>query len=129
MIGLLNGLLLAATLPVTAQASGNNTINSMKPGELGKSSAQHYRDQRHNPGQPEEQGSTVRRRTTYGQGYQYGRSVNGPYGSITIWSPRTSSGYGNAPATSVQPRSRVMNMPSANPRLQYKPGYGKPAKE
>jgi hypothetical protein len=36
----------------------------------------------------------VWRPTTYGQDYRPGHSVNGPTGSITIWSPATLNQYG-----------------------------------
>ena len=36
----------------------------------------------------------VWRPTTYGQDYRPGHSVNGPQGSITIWSPATLNQYG-----------------------------------
>jgi hypothetical protein len=63
----------------------------------------------------------------YGK-YRQGHSVNGPYGSITIWSPRTNTGYQSAPPVEFarpEPITTAPGMPAAqtqadkNPALQY----------
>ena len=44
-------------------------------------------------GKPINDHQHVWRQSGYGQDYRQGHSVNGPQGSITIWSPRTYNGY------------------------------------
>jgi hypothetical protein len=67
------------------------------------------------------------KQTGYGQ-YRQGHSVNGPYGSITIYSPRTYSGFQSAPAVEFarpEPITRAPGAPAAqttavrNPALDY----------
>lgn len=76
------------------------------------------------------------KQTGYGT-YRQGHSVNGPYGSITIWSPRTYTGYQSAPAVQFARPEPITTAPGAaaaqfrtdrNPALEYgrkqKDGYG-----
>ena len=71
----------------------------------------HHRRHRQPPADP----NIVRKRGAYGQGFQYGRSVNNELGDIIIWSPAPVSGYGGqfrAPRGSGT-ASRVMDVPPA----------------
>ena len=55
-------------------------------------------------------------KTGYGT-YRQGHSVNGPLGSITIWSPRPYTGYQKEPAVKFarpQPIIRAPGSPAAN---------------
>lgn len=76
------------------------------------------------------------KQTGYGT-YRQGHSVNGPYGSITIYSPRTYSGFQSAPTVDFarpEPITSPPGVPAAqnraeqNPALEYgrkqKDGYG-----
>jgi len=67
--------------------------------------------------------------TGYGQ-YRQGHSVNGPYGSITIYSPRTYSGIQSAPAVEFarpEPITSAPGAPAAQTRAVRNPAldYGK----
>lgn len=67
--------------------------------------------------------------TGYGT-YRQGHSVNGPYGSITIWSPRPYTGYQSKPPVRFAQPQPITRAPGA-PALQQAPGrnpaleYGK----
>jgi hypothetical protein len=76
------------------------------------------------------------KQTGYGQ-YRQGHSVNGPYGSITIYSPRTYSEFQSAPAVGFARPEPITSAPGApaaqtravrNPAVDYgekqKDGYG-----
>lgn len=67
-------------------------------------------------------------KTGYGT-YRQGHSVNGPHGSIIIWSPRPYTGYRNDPAVKFarpQPITRAPGSPAASTRVGPTParGYG-----
>lgn len=60
---------------------------------------------------------TVRQRQNYGQGYRYGKAVNGPNGKIIIWSTAPNYNYGSVPDSGVV---------TANPGAPVKnPGHNK----
>jgi hypothetical protein len=64
-------------------------------------------------------------KTGYGT-YRQGHSVNGPQGSIIIWSPRPYTGYQNGPAVKFarpQPITRAPGTPAASA-----PGRSQPAR-
>jgi hypothetical protein len=64
-------------------------------------------------------------KTGYGT-YRQGHSVNGPQGSIIIWSPRPYTGYQNGPAVKFarpQPITRAPGTPAAPA-----PGRSQPAR-
>ena len=76
------------------------------------------------------------KQTGYGT-YRQGHSVNGPNGSIIIYSPRTYTGYQNGPTVdfarpepitrapgSVIPKSKIDNDPAKNYGKQQKDDYG-----
>ena len=76
------------------------------------------------------------KQTGYGT-YRQGHSVNGPYGSITIYSPRTYTGYQNGPSVpfarpepitrapgSVIPKSKIASDPAQNYGKRQKDDYG-----
>jgi hypothetical protein len=53
--------------------------------------------------------------TGYGK-YRQGHSVNGPYGSITVWSPRTYTGFQSPPPVEFarpEPITRAPGTPAA----------------
>ena len=67
------------------------------------------------------------KQTGYGQ-YRQGHSVNGPYGSITIYSPRTYSGFQSAPTVEFARPEPITRAPGAtaaqttavrNPAVSY----------
>lgn len=69
-------------------------------------------------------------KTGYGT-YRQGHSVNGPLGSITIWSPQPYTGYKKSPAVKFaqpQPITRPPGSPSAPARAGQDPAlvYGRP---
>lgn len=71
--------------------------------------------------------------TDYGK-YRQGHSVNGPYGSITIWSPRSYTGYQNAPTVRFarpEPITQAPGAPAAQIREKQTPAldYGKNPKD
>jgi len=62
-------------------------------------------------------------KTGYGT-YRQGHSVNGPLGSITIWSPRPYTGYQNGPAVKFarpEPITRAPGSPLAGARAGQHP--------
>lgn len=68
----------------------------------------------------------------YGQ-YRQGHSVNNAYGSITIWSPRTYSGYQNSPRVRFarpEPFARPPGTPLTEKRSEQQPAleYGEDSK-
>jgi hypothetical protein len=76
------------------------------------------------------------KQTGYGT-YRQGHSVNGPQGSIIIWSPRTYTGYQSAPSVrfarpepitrapgSAIPNSKTTSDPAGNYGKQQKKDYG-----
>jgi hypothetical protein len=67
-----------------------------------------------NPHAPSLAHQHVRQRVGYGQGFRYGHSVNGPQGSITIWSPAPTQSYGAIESVSVmrQPHTPSMRHPN-----------------
>ncbi len=69
------------------------------------------------------------KQTGYGT-YRQGHSVNGPYGSITIYSPRTYTGYQNAPSVRFarpEPITRTPGRPIPKTEIIGDPAedYGK----
>lgn len=73
------------------------------------------------------------KQTGYGQ-YRQGHSVNGPYGSITIYSPRTYNAYQGAPPVGFarpEPITRAPDAPAAQTRADSDPAleYGKQQKD
>lgn len=77
------------------------------------------------------------KQTGYGT-YRQGHSVNGPYGSIIIWSPRNYGGYKSSPAVqfarptpitrapgSAAQDSRTENDPAKNYGKRHKKDYGR----
>lgn len=76
------------------------------------------------------------KQTGYGT-YRQGHSVNGPYGSITIYSPRTYTGYQNGPSVpfarpepitrapgSAIPKSKMDSDPAQDYGKRQKSDYG-----
>ena len=59
--------------------------------------------------------------TAYGT-YRQGHYVNGPQGSIIIWSPQNYTGYENSPAVRFA-RPKPISRPPANPFVE--PGAGR----
>jgi hypothetical protein len=73
------------------------------------------------------------KQTGYGQ-YRQGHSVNGPYGSITIYSPRTYNAYQGAPPVEFarpEPITTPPGTPAAQTRAERNPvlEYGKQQKD
>ena len=71
--------------------------------------------------------------TGYGK-YRQGHSVNGPYGSITIYSPRTYNVYQGAPPVELarpEPITRAPGAPAAQTQADMNPAldYGKKQKD
>lgn len=69
------------------------------------------------------------KQTGYGT-YRQGHSVNGPQGSITIYSPRTYGSYSSAPPVNFarpKPITRPPGQPTAQTRAQKDPAriYGR----
>jgi len=67
-------------------------------------------------------------KTGYGT-YRQGHSVNGPLGSITIWSPRPYTGYQSGPVVKFahpEPITKAPGTPAATPPAgrNSAPGYG-----
>lgn len=71
--------------------------------------------------------------TGYGTARQ-GHTVNGPQGSITIWSPQTQAGYQSPPPVKFarpQPITKAPGSPAAKSRADQDPTleYGKKSKK
>lgn len=102
----------------TPQQLSGRTVST--PQQLNRSSAP--TQQSRIPGSAHQ---PVYQRQEYGKPLRQGRSVNGPYGDITIWSAAPSQVY-DAPASSKPTiKSNKQATPPTGPKLRYVPDYGK----
>ena len=109
---------LVLSLSVAAGQPPNSNIEYVHPDNLGK-------PLNFMPGSTP---AYVRQRLDYGQGYRYGRIVDGPMGHIIIWDVVPNRIPGSNPIMSPKPVPNPGTTNIFGPKLQYKPEYGKTSK-
>ena len=99
-------VVVGAPAELAATSRSQSEIAVLRPFELSTPG-----DRRSAVRQTDEYRGNVRRRSEYGKPFQYGRSVSGPQGDITIWSPAPDNSYGKPPGPRFGPRQQQERAP------------------